>query len=294
VVEARGLMPTESQFRWVFGLDDAFTQPSAINAALKTHNSELRTAPARASRAQPLFHPKVILLDRNENDESTLVIGSSNLTQTGLTSNFEAFSLIQTKSAGETRKAETFWSKFWNHATVFQPLQLPAYEERYKRNRTRTLPITDDPTTTIPREIINESVKTARLIWIEFGSMTGYHGEQVEIVKELVPFLGITGPYQTNDEFFVRIASPVGTRRYQLMFKKGMWRFMDIQQGFNETLKEEFESVSKFMLIIERTGKSGFKMRITEKSSSEAKKLKAESEALQFRFSTGYREYGWV
>lgn len=294
VVEIRAMMPIGSEFRWVIGLDDAFTEPNALEAAYRTHNSQVRTSPARSSRAKPLFHPKIFLADKNDGLESSLLIGSSNLTYSGLTSNFEAFSVCNVSPA-DVKRVEHYWSRFWSHAADFEFASLDGYREKYKKNFARNKQIADDVAGPPPsRRTVNESVRTATLIWTELGSMTGYSTEQVEIVKDLVPFLGIGSDYEANDEHEIRISTTIGTRDYQLMFKKGMWRFKDIQQGFVESLKEDDDNESPYILVIERQGKSRFRMSIIERDSNAARSLKAKSQKLDFKRTTGYREYGWL
>jgi HKD family nuclease len=296
----RGLMPKDSEFRWLIGLDDTFTQPSALTAARDTYNATLKVAELQARQRRNRFHPKVYLLDSNGNNEAHLIIGSANMTEAALTRNCEAFSIMYAEDAAEVAQFESFWNALWNKGELVTNEIIDRYRRRFRVTRPRN-PVIQEETevakrSTVLKRATEASIRTARLIWIEFGSMTGYHAEQVDIVKNLAPFLGITEDHDPADEYTLNITSPLGLFNHSLMFKKGMWRFMDIQQSFQEQLKPNPEQNSPYILIIERENNT-YSMRILRNTSPEAKRIIATSKQTGFTGKSvpgqSGRLYGW-
>lgn len=296
----RGLMPKDSEFRWLIGLDDTFTQPSALIAARDTYNATLKIAELQIAQRRNRFHPKVYLLDSNKNDEAHLIIGSANMTEAALTRNCEAFSVMYAENAAEVVQFEAFWDALWDKGQLVNDAIIERYQRRFRINRPRNPVIQEESEiarrSTVLKRATEASIRTARLIWIEFGSMTGYHSEQVDIVKNLAPFLGIAEDHDLTDEYTLDITSPIGLFNHSLMFKKGMWRFMNIQQSFHEQLKPNPAQNSPYILIIERED-AAYSMRILRKTTPEAKRIVATSKQTGFTGKSvagqGGRLYGW-
>ena len=73
--------------RWVVGLDDAITQPEALEFISQLPGSELRVVKLTPSRR---FHPKMYLLwSSSEKSKAAAAIGSGNMTVNGLRKNGE-------------------------------------------------------------------------------------------------------------------------------------------------------------------------------------------------------------
>lgn len=296
----RGLMPKDSEFRWLIGLDDTFTQPSALIAARDTYNATLKVAELQVRQRKNRFHPKVYLLDSNENNEAHLIIGSANMTEAALTRNCEAFSIMYAEAVAEVAQFEAFWTTLWNKGILATDEIIARYQRRSRTARPRN-PVVREEDEVVKRSLVlrratEASIRTARLIWIEFGSMTGYHAEQLDIIKNLAPFLGIMENHNPADEYTLNITSPLGLFNHTLMFKKGMWRFMDIQQSFQEQLKPDPVQNSPYLLIIEREN-DAYSMRILRKTSFEAKRIIATSKQTGFTGKSvpgqSGRLYGW-
>ena len=295
----RGLFTNEVEFRWIIGLDDAFTEPAALIIANETYNSKLLVV-ERQRTHRHRFHPKVYLLDSNENDDATLIVGSANMTEPALTKNCEAYTVIQAQTDEDTDKFQEFWNSLWKIGEPLTEDLLADYKIRYKR-RPPENPIEREKRTTKSdknriKRATQQSINNARLIWIELGSMTGYHWEQTDIVKNLAAFLGIPQEYDIDDEFYININSPNGIVEHTLMFKKGMWRFMNLQQAFQQVLKPNPLKTSPYILVVDRKNDE-YKMRILNINSDEAKIIRDRSNETGFigkSVNSIYgRYYGW-
>ena len=123
---------TDVAFRWLFGLDDAFTDPKAIDVVMRIRGAETKVATLAPKRR---FHPKIYLLDRNTEGTATLVIGSCNLSEAALEDNCEAYAVFYAESATKAREFEQCWQSVWNLGTKPTSALLKDYAKRYKRNR---------------------------------------------------------------------------------------------------------------------------------------------------------------
>jgi HKD family nuclease len=286
------------RFRWLLGLDDFITDPRAIRVAADTHNAESRIVPAVSGRR---FHAKAYLLDDSPDETATLVIGSANLTQAALTKNCETYVLIRGRTKDEVSALQLYWELLWRTGEAATGELIRQYDEDYKRKGSHPAEITDEsshaPPTPQSKKLLKQSLHSSKLAWIELGYNTGA-GLQLDIVKKLAPFLGLPhDPIQGTTRFLV-FDSPKGQLQFQLTFTKGMWRFMNLQQGFNRRLRPNLEEPSPYVLIVSRSEAGATdRLSIQRLDSPRTGKMIEESQQSGFvdssKADTSGRRFGW-
>ncbi len=123
-----GAAPVRS--RWIIGLDDAITQPEAIDEL-----KELPGAKVRVARLSPVrrFHPKVYLFRRSsQTDQAMLVVSSGNLTERGLHENAEGTVLLHSESAAEVSEMQAMFQSLWALGHQPSKQELQEYSASYK------------------------------------------------------------------------------------------------------------------------------------------------------------------
>lgn len=119
--------PPES--RWIVGLDDAITQPAAINRLQALAGADVRVAKLTPVRR---FHPKLYHLWSSANPaHSVLLVGSANMTERGLHQNAEIGVLLGAESEAETLQAHAAFIEFWNLGHAPTAAEIEAYQELY-------------------------------------------------------------------------------------------------------------------------------------------------------------------
>lgn len=124
-----GAKPTSS--RWVIGLDDAITQPEAIDYLQTLAGADLRVAKLSPARR---FHPKVYrFLEGGKPDRSLLVVGSGNMTERGLHKNAEGAVLLDAEDEADVKLGLAMFEELWAVGRKLKAGELAAYAERYKK-----------------------------------------------------------------------------------------------------------------------------------------------------------------
>jgi HKD family nuclease len=243
------------KFRWLLGLDDCITDPQAIKVAWGTHNAETRVVAKVSGRR---FHAKAYLLDRSPNESASLIVGSANLTGAALTRNCEGYVLVRAETKEEVTSLQTYWDLFWRMGEPLTQELVSQYEEKYSRGRFHAPEIEEESSDAVRTSktvrLAKESLHSSRLAWIELGFNTG-GGGQLDIVKKLSTFLGLPTKYGEGTTVYLVFNSPQGERRFQVTFTKGMWRFMNLQQGFRQRLRPDLTKPSPYVLVISREEK---------------------------------------
>jgi HKD family nuclease len=289
---------SEPKYRWLLGLNDAITDPQAIRVAMGTRGAETRIVEFPAGKR---FHPKAYLLDLDDGSKATLIIGSSNLTESALTKNCEVYSAIRAETAEQVEKLQRYWEGLWNIGEPATEALIRQYNERYERPRYRHPVVQEETQTTTPSrrvtKVVRESINTSRLVWIVLGRNTG-GGNQLDIVQKLAPFLRLPASPREGATKHLMINSPLGDKSYQITFTKGMWRFMNLQQGFTERLRPDQNKPSPYVLVIRRLKNSSVpKISIQRLDSSQTQDMIEQSKKTGFVTSSkpgsGGRLHGW-
>lgn len=287
----------DARYRWLIGLDDAFTDPEALRIAINTYGAETRVAELQAKGKR--FHPKAYLLDSNEQGTATLIIGSCNLTEAALTKNCEVYAACYAATTLEVNQLRAYWEKLWEVGSPATREKVDEYATRYKAARVRNPAVEAEKSSPASRHVrraVSGSINSSTLAWIVLGKNTG-GGNQLDIVKALAPFLSLVGNPSQGTTQHLHIKSEQGTLDYQMTFTKGMWRFMNLQQGFTQSLRPKANSPSPYLLVFERAQDGELSMRIIQRDGDEAKSIMALSAEIGFvgtsvEGSSG-RRFGW-
>lgn len=161
-----GAKPVQS--RWIVGLDDAISQPEAIEYLGALAGADLRVAKLSPNRR---FHPKVYRFWQSDAPgRCLLVVGSGNLTERGLHVNAEGAVLLSAETAGDVSRCEEMFDELWKVGGPISAGELTAYAERYKKAKQSRKaveeagdsppepPATEPVVATIPGESTKEAV----------------------------------------------------------------------------------------------------------------------------------------
>lgn len=119
--------------RWIVGLDDAISQPQAIEYLLGLKGAEVRVSKLSPKRR---FHPKMYRLFQSDGPaRGLLVVGSGNLTERGLHTNAEGAVLLKAETLPEVAAGLSMFNEFWGLGHELGAGELSAYAERYERAR---------------------------------------------------------------------------------------------------------------------------------------------------------------
>lgn len=282
--------------RWLIGLDDAFTEPKALRVAMQAYGAETRLAELQPKRKR--FHPKAYLLDSNEEGTATLIVGSCNLTEAALTRNCEVYAACYADTTLEVERLKAYWDSLWKIGRPATEGKIAEYEIRFKAARVLNPAIQAEESTSSRkvRKAVNESINSSALAWIELGFNTG-GGSQLDIVKALAPFLSLTANARQGTTQQLSIKSKRGTFNYQVTFTKGMWRFMNLQQGFAHPLRPVANNPSPYLVVFERARGGTLSMRLLLGDGDEGKSVIAISAEAGFVGSSvpgaSGRRFGW-
>jgi len=124
-------LPPESS--WIVGLDDAITQPEAIEYLMALPGSKVRLAALAPVRR---FHPKLYCLSSSAHaDRCVSAIGSGNMTLHGLRKNGETAVILTSETAPDTDALRKQWSSMWGLGEDVTQAAVDAYRVRYKEAR---------------------------------------------------------------------------------------------------------------------------------------------------------------
>lgn len=207
--------------QWLFGLDDHFTHPAAIEMAQAFPRSTVRLAGARLTGQR--FHPKVIWLGSEDlTGSSSLLLGSANLTQPGLSGNVEAAATLQASSPEEAGYLQAKWDRVWATGTAVREETLDEYRAEFEeRSRERSaLGEEADQEEAVARS------SAATVCWVEVGKITGFRAEQLEIIAEQAPFFDLPPHEGPTSEVDVRLQDGSSVTIPVRWFENHMWRFI--------------------------------------------------------------------
>ena len=125
---ALGGIPERS--RWVVGLDDAITQPEALEYIAGLAGSELRVVELMPARR---FHPKMYLLwSSSAEAKATAAIGSGNLTVNGFSENGETAVVLAAEAEEDANELKQQWQDMWDLGHSSTEEELAEYRELFE------------------------------------------------------------------------------------------------------------------------------------------------------------------
>lgn len=192
---ALGVLPPGS--RWVVGLDDAITQPEALEHLMQLGGATLRLAALSPRRR---FHPKVYRLWSSTQPQlCVLGLGSGNMTLNGLRHNGEAAVLLTSENEAEAKLLEDIWLEMWGLGVVATEAAITAYRVKHaaaKKERKKIAALGVAPPEPDADAVIDEErtfdgdPATANVAWTECATPSA-GGRDLEFPREMMPFFAL-------------------------------------------------------------------------------------------------------
>jgi len=242
---------------WLIGLDDAVTQPGAIDLCKTLSGSHVRIASFEHEYRR--FHPKILYLCKSDVPEAFMMLGSANLTKAALCGNAESVIILRTDTPADKAELDQLWRTAWKLGRALSADELESYREKYKkskkyqrqamkarkrapgnaRSRTVRLVLDDDNAEIDPA--------TATTCWIECGNVTAM-GRELEFKAEQGLFFGLNphGEAPKHLKYVVSDGQEVQLRmKYQ---DNHMWRLQ---------MTRDVPEVARGLRPVEQNGKLG-------------------------------------
>ena len=283
--------------RWIVGLDDAISQPEALEFLFALSGATLRLACLSPQRR---FHPKLYCLRRSDNAAKRVsVVGSGNMTLRGLRQNGEAAALLSAESEADAEALKAQWKVLWSLGESATQAKLDAYAvvyEKVKKERKKieilgVAPPEPQPDAIVP-VILNGDPVSAVHAWLDVGSATA-QGREVELPRAMVPFFGV-GP-GTGSPLHLKLKHSDGTTHSLALTMRddnAMWRIGFTQAAISAgTGRNSLRPVvggnrSDLAACFVRTGKQQYDVTFVTIGSGAYKALIHNSEAVDAHYRT--------
>lgn len=300
---------TGTRSEWLIGLDDALTQPGAIQLCQSLAPSKVRTI--RLENHGRRFHPKVMFAEFALEETGLLLVGSSNITRKGLEVNVEAVSMLEADSTKDYASIEALWNALWRLGQ--EPTQefLEDYKRRYELAQQSRKGGNDDDkqderSVTSPRVHVLESddvemdPSLASVCWVECGKNPA-QGREIELVSDQLPFFGLSrgGGDNLANTFLVSDGSRVNLE-WKYRSDNGMWRLgmsndvPEVSIGLRPKLKGGGWRRSPWVAVFSVfDGEPDYQLGFVGDNSQEYLELQRTSRRVGAVGNTGKRKYGW-
>jgi hypothetical protein len=178
--------------RWIVGLDDAITQPEAIDDLIRLAPGHVWLAELGAEGRR--FHPKVYCFSSSRDEAAcALLLGSANMTHHGLNLNAEAGIILLAETPAEARQLKHMWQSMRQLACDPADFDLEAYRARHARARTERRRLADQgvlaaqPEAEEPTDLFDGNPANATVAWTE-GASPSAGGRDLEFPRDMMPF----------------------------------------------------------------------------------------------------------
>ena len=294
--------------RWVVGLDDAITQPEALEYLVGLPRSKVRLA---SMLPQKRFHPKLYCLwSSSHNHKGVTVVGSGNMTLNGMLNNGETAVLLKSESPQETKALRRQWKAMWRLGERATQRRIDSYRVGYieGRKRRRELVKLDlsppepepDAAVEIGAGVVSD-FNDANLVWLDAGTASA-GGRDLEFPRRMVPFFGLTKSpsprtFEMRDgrRFTLRLTERTDNDMWRLMFSTDSIR----SAIGRESLRPASGGNRSDLAVVIRNvdGPADYEIRMVLVGSPEYETLLARSRALAGLYRTtqrpGGRSYGF-
>lgn len=298
-----------TQSQWLVGLDDAVSQPGAVDLLKTLGGAEVRVA--SLARASIRFHPKVCRFQYSSGrGKELLMVGSANLTSSALAGNAEAVVFIEAQTRADKDQFSRIWADLWSQGHEPTTEELASYKERYEaakkareQSRARDVIRGPRPRVRTGEILVSDGAEIdpsgASTCWIECGFNTG-KGRELEFKAEQGLFFDLQPAGGTPKTFRFRTSngSIVSLRmKYQ---QNHMWRLQmsndvpEVMRGLRPTGPDGKLGRSEEVAVLTRTDDHDlFDIRFTKLRSRRFADLKKRSSRLGTLGRTTARSYGW-
>lgn len=284
--------------QWLVGIDHCRSDPLALSHLNDLPRSKLRifdgefVANRNGCVPRHSFHPKAYLLFGSS--KSAAVVGSGNLSRTGLQHGVEAAASVRNSNAID--RVKSWFRSQWRTATPFEDVESP-YRRRYELTDNRRHPQASEDDVAPesasqtaqlkPHEL--RKLRVCRHLWIEAGNVTrnrgpNVPGNQLMMKRNARVFFGFAARDLPTD-------TSIGTVAIEL---DGEWwhdrplRFsnnsMDV---LTLPVPEQGESYDQQTLHFEQVGVRAFKLTIGNKADSRRWRRRSQSVEGNLRMKSG-------
>ncbi len=296
--------------RWVIGLDDAVTQPGAIELCISFPQSQVRVASFEHEHRR--FHPKILYFSNGPNSPlAFMMLGSPNLTKKALSENVESVVILHSETTQDKVELDNIWHAAWSFGRKLATGELTEYKQKYyisnklrkrsfkervkkpRRSRTRNvrLVLEDDYAEVDPT--------TASTCWIECGNVT-LMGRELEFKAEQGLFFGLN-PHGEAPKYFSYIVSDGSVIQMRMKYQGNhMWRLQmtkdvpEVAKGLRPVRSDGKLGRSPWVAVFKRTEwKDTYTLIFVRLHNKEHRKLRRQSINTGTHGKTTAREYGW-
>lgn len=298
--------------QWLIGLDDAITQPGAIDLLLTLKNGEVRVASFEKNGRR--FHPKLYAFAHTDADNSiATLIGSANLTARAFYGNSEAVALLECKDKKDKADVNSAWDQLWSQGHKPSADELNEYADRYKKaaaiyneyqkvvkQKAAKAPLPKSkPAAVLASDDAEIDPTIANICWIECGNVTAM-GRELELKAEQGLFFGLS-PAGGKSKSIPILASDGSNVSLRMKYQGNhMWRLQmtnaipEVKVGLRPTTKAGKLGRSPYVAVFERLpGKKETKLKFITLGSKDFTALRARTLKSGTLGETTAREYGW-
>lgn len=307
VAGARKLLdkiPADCRTEWVIGLDDALTQPDAVDLIRNQPGATVLIVKPSPRRR---FHPKAYVFQaRRRRDATYVLLGSANLTAAALSDNAETAILTTVRTPEGKLQVEAMWASLRTQGVPPTDEDLLEYRTRYSRARQlrRRLDAFLSPPMERDRPILASDAADldpahATVCWIECGNITGF-GRQLELTRELALYFGVGPP--GGPAHALRYVLSDGSATDLTIAYRGnqMWRLQltnavpEVRMGLRPALPNGGYGRSPYVAVFERSEHPGtLRLWFVGVATDAAHDLESRSGEHGTSRRTSARAYGW-
>ena len=275
--------------QWLVGIDHCRSDPLALSHLNDLPRSKLRifdgefVANRNGCVPRHSFHPKAYLLFGSS--KSAAVVGSGNLSRTGLQHGVEAAASVRNSRAVAGLKS--WFRGQWRAATPFEDVEAP-YQRRYESiaNRRHPQASEDDiaPESSQgaqlkPHEL--RKLRVCRRLWIETGNITrnrgpNLPGNQLMMKRNARVFFGFAARDLPTDTSIGNVAIELDGQWWRDRSLRFSNNAMDV---LTLPVPEQGQSYDQQTLHFEQVGVRAFKLTIGNKAESRRWKRRSQSVA---------------
>lgn len=187
--------------QWLVGIDYCRSDPLALTHLDKLPSSNVRIFDGKfvSSRKgcvpRDSYHPKAYLLLGNK--RSAAVVGSGNLSRTGLLRGIEAAAAFSESKRETIENVHSWFTRHWRLATPFSNIE-DEYRRQHSSIENRRYPMASEEDAVPesaskrgqlgPKEL--RKIRVCRQLWIESGKLSDKPGNQLNMKKNTRVFFG--------------------------------------------------------------------------------------------------------
>lgn len=265
----------------VVGLDRSMTEPKALEALMSDQRVDLRVF---TSPPNTMLHAKAYFFDGG--GDSSMLIGSCNLSRAALTRNRESAIIADVSPASQEHQVwDEWWQSIWNMADPCNQKKIEKYRSQY--NPSYSAPSdTQEVQATEPTTLYSSE---AERLWMGTGSMTGGGATQLEFPRETVAFfLDPTRPPAGLALTLTR-GSDSWPDNHMAFYENAMWR-INLSANIPEVADRSLPY--KYVLFQRTSTPNTYHFEVV--GDKEVANLRAASQALDQWGETSTRHFGWL